>query len=119
MKKFFAKHRLAVFVLLILCFLGLRLLDRPVSKKQDMVPKDKAQIEAVLESYVPANSEVKSFIIGDLEIREGFAKAIIKPLEAQTDNAFVILKKESGSWKVIWGPGTSGYSGIEGLPEGL
>lgn len=76
---------------------------------------DRSQIESALKSFVPANSGVKSFEIVDLKIINNFAKVMIKPLDIETDNATVILKKDS-HWKVIWGPGTDGFQGLQGLP---
>lgn len=64
------------------------------------------QIKNVLQKEIPRKSAVKSFAIVDLKIKDGFAKATIKPLDVQTDNAWVILQKKDTEWQIVWGPGT-------------
>lgn len=67
---------------------------------------DEAQIKDVLQEQVPSKSGVGKFEIVELNIKEGFAKATIKPLDVETDNAFVILQKKDNNWEIIYGPGT-------------
>ncbi len=58
----------------------------------------------------------------ELNIQDGFAKAVIKPLDVETDNAFVILQKKDNTWEIIYGPGTDISSDnpiYKTLPKGL
>lgn len=83
---------------------------------------DETQIKSILEEQVPNKSGVKKFEVVELNIKEGFAKATIKPLDVETDNAFVILQKKENNWEIIYGPGTdlSPENPIyKTLPEGL
>ncbi len=83
---------------------------------------DESEIKTVLEKQVPNISGVKKFEVVELNIKDSFAKATIKPLDVETDNAFVLLQKKDNNWVIIYGPGTdlSPESPIyELLPQGL
>lgn len=67
---------------------------------------DKEQINVVLEKEIPEKSAVKKFEVLDITLSGNYAKAIIKPLDVVTDNAFVYLQKKDNQWSLIWGPGT-------------
>lgn len=80
------------------------------------------EIKTVLEKEVPNKSGVQKFEVVELNVKGDFAKATIKPLDVETDNAFVILQKKDGTWQIIYGPGTdlSPENPIyKTLPEGL
>ena len=90
-------------ILLVIFIIAIALITVYCAKRQ---PNDALQIKNVLQQEVPNKSGVKSFEIVDIKIINSFAKATIKPLDVQTDNAWVILQKTENQWKVIWGPGT-------------
>src|SRR5947209_8305645 len=76
------------------------------SVTSSQVTTDRSEIKQVLEAQVPKRGGVKKFEILELTIKGVFAKAVLKPLDVVTDNALVYLKKENGTWTIIWGPGT-------------
>ncbi len=78
----------------------------PTMAPTQQVKNDDEQIKAVLKKEIPEKAAVKKFEVLEITYSGDYAKAIIKPLDVVTDNAFVYLQKTNNQWKLIWGPGT-------------
>lgn len=94
----------------------------PTPTPSPTISQDDLQIKEVLQKEVPNKSGVKKFEVVSLKTKDNDAVATTKPLDVETDNAFVILQKKDNNWEVIYGPGTdiSLENPIyKALPQGL
>ena len=97
--------RLILISLLVLLIAGVFLffkresvLKMTPSVTSSQTPNDDTAIKQILTKEVPQRGGVKKFEVVQLKIRGAYAAATLKPLDIQTDNATVYLKKENDKY---------------------